>query len=237
LRIRLTNTNLNGLLFDFGGTLDSDGGHWLDRFWGIYEHSGLNTISKDLIKEAFYWADAQLEADDTINTAGFRQMMNRHVQLQFEKLCLEDKTKCAEVSAAFYRPSERILHRNRNILETLSMAGFKMGVVSNFYGNVEALCREAGFMPFFKCVLDSIIVGKKKPDPAFFQLALEHLGLPVAHVGFVGDSFERDMIPAKKLGMTTFWMAGDRARQPPQAGIVDHTIYSLEDLPALVLQP
>lgn len=212
--------------------MDSDGGHWLDRFWAIYPQIGLPEVTKERIKEAFYWADEQLEADPEIRTAGFRDMMERHARWQFQKLGLVDAVKEAAAAAAFWRPSERILHRNRRILEQLSLAGYKMGIVSNFYGNVEALCKEALFMPYLKVVLDSAVVGLKKPDPAVFQLALEKLELPASRVGFVGDSFERDMVPAKALGMKTFWVIGDTGKTPPKPGIADVIVRSVEDLPA-----
>jgi putative hydrolase of the HAD superfamily len=222
---------LSGLLFDFGGTLDSDGGHWLDRFWAIYPQVGLTQLPKDRIKEAFYWADLQAETDMPMRTAGFRVMMERHVAWQFQKLGLIDPEKQAAAAAAFYRPSEKILHRNRGILEKLSLAGYKLGVVSNFYGNVEVLCKEALLAPFLETILDSAVVGLKKPDPAFFQMALEQLKLPAHRVGFVGDSFERDMLPAKALGLRTYWMVGDTDKKAPQPGIVDVMLRSLEDLP------
>jgi putative hydrolase of the HAD superfamily len=229
---------INAFLFDFGGTLDSDGQHWLDRFYRIYEQVGLVSIPKEKIKEAFYWADAQLEADPAIRAAGFRLMMERHVRCQFEKLGLEDAKRQAEAASIFYRFSEKVLHRNRRIMERLHHAGLKLGVVSNFYGNVETLCQEAGLKPFLSVILDSIIVGLKKPDPQIFQLALARLKLPAAQVAFVGDSFERDILPAKALGMTTYWMASEQNRIPPDPSKVDIVLHSLEDLPShLQLKP
>ncbi len=225
---------ISSILFDFGGTLDSDGLHWLDRFYRIYEQAGLTQVPKTKIKEAFYLADEALEADSSINTAGFRRMMERHVRLQFDHLGLMDPVKEAEIAAAFYRPSEKVLHRNRLILERLHQEGLRMGVVSNFYGNVEALCMEAGMKPYLKVILDSIIVGMKKPDPKLFQMAIDQLGVPPSEIVFVGDSFERDILPAKALGMMTFWMAGDKARVPPDPSKVDGILYSLEDLGSLL---
>jgi putative hydrolase of the HAD superfamily len=219
---------------DFGGTLDSDGGHWLDRFWAIYPQIGLTQLPKKNIKEAFYWADLQAETDAPMRSAGLREMTDRHVAWQFQKLGLIDPEKEAMAAAAFYRPSERILHRNRRVLEQLSLAGYKMGIVSNFYGNVDVLCKEALLTPFLNTILDSAVVGLRKPDPAIFQLALSQLKLTAAQVGFVGDSFERDMIPAKALGMRTYWLIGDTRKTPPQPGIVDVTLLSLEDLPDLL---
>ncbi len=84
---------ISSILFDFGGTLDSDGQHWLDRFYRIYDQNGMTQVPKARIKEAFYAADAALEADPSIQKAFFRPMMERHVRLQFEKLGLKDPLK------------------------------------------------------------------------------------------------------------------------------------------------
>jgi putative hydrolase of the HAD superfamily len=225
---------ISAILFDFGGTLDSDGQHWLDRFYRIYDQIGLSQTPRERIKEAFYWADERLELDFSIRTAGFRPMMERHVQLQFQKLGLKDPKREAEAAAAFYRPCEKVLHRNRRILERLHLAKLRLGVLSNFYGNVGTLCEEAGLKPFLRVILDSVIVGLKKPDPKFFQLALEGVKAPASETAFVGDSFERDIIPAKALGMTTFWMTSEQSRVPPDPAKVDHILHSLEDLPGLI---
>ena len=62
---------ISAFLFDFGGTLDADGLHWLDRFYTIYQDIGLPEIPKKLIKEAFYWADDQAELGREQNLAFF----------------------------------------------------------------------------------------------------------------------------------------------------------------------
>ena len=104
-------------------------------------------------------------------------------------------------------------------------------MVSNFYGNIDTLCEEAGLKPVLSVILDSMIVGLKKPDPKIFQLALDQLKLPADRVAFVGDSFERDIVPAKAMGMTTFWMASELNRPASDPSKIDMTLYSLEDLP------
>jgi putative hydrolase of the HAD superfamily len=222
---------VSAVLFDFGGTLDADGLHWLDRFYGIYDRVGLSHIPKPLIKEAFYWADAQADEDVPMKKAGLREMMDRHTRWQFEKLGLTDTELQARVSEGFYKPCERVLRRNRRVLEKLSQAGLKMGVISNFYGNVEVLCQEFSYGPFLQVVLDSIVVGFKKPDPKIFELALEKLGVAASEAAMVGDSFERDIVPAKALGMKTFWLTGAELKQPPIPGQADVILRSLEELP------
>ena len=55
-------TSIDTVLFDFGGTLDAPGVHWLTRFYQLYAQLGLD-VAPERIKEAFYWADEQAELD------------------------------------------------------------------------------------------------------------------------------------------------------------------------------
>jgi putative hydrolase of the HAD superfamily len=227
---------ISSILLDMGGTLDSDGVHWLDRFYDIYSRQGMSHLPKALIKEAFYWADEQADLEPAMKTAGLRDMVERHVRWQFQKLGIENTGLEAQVSEAFWRPCERVMRRNRHILERLHFAGLKLGLISNFYGNIEVLCREFGYTPFLTTVLDSAVCGLKKPDPRVFQLALDGLGTTAAETAFVGDSFERDIVPAKAIGMTTFWLVGDHPRNAPAEGQVDAVLKSLEDLPERIAE-
>src|SRR5579872_4902910 len=153
---------ISAILFDMGGTLDGDGLHWLDRFYTIYEQIGLQDLPKSRIKEAFYWADAQADSDVAIRTSSLREMIQRHVRWQFQKLGLQNHDLETKAAAAFIQPAERVMHRNRRILETLSFDGFKKGIISNFYGNITTLCHEFGYTPFMNVLLDSAVVGLKK---------------------------------------------------------------------------
>jgi len=225
---------ISAILFDWGGTLDSDGLHWLDRFYAIYQRLGMTAIPRAQIKEAFYWADAQAELDPAMKKMGLRGMMERHARWQVEKLGATHVGLAAKLAEDFYRPSERILHRNRHVLEKLSHLGCSLGIISNFYGNIETLCNEFGYTPFLKVILDSAVAGVRKPDPAIFRKALDALGVPASETAFVGDSFERDIVPAKMLGLQTFWLLGDQERTAPEPGRADAVLRSLEDLPAIV---
>jgi len=50
-------------------------------------------------------------------------------------------------------------------------------------------------------MLDSFVVGLRKPDPAIFRLALERLGLDPREAVYVGDSYGHDALPALALGL------------------------------------
>jgi putative hydrolase of the HAD superfamily len=226
---------ISAVLFDLGGTLDGEGLHWLDRFYAIYDASELAHLPKPLIKEAFYWADQQAEQDLTFRTVGMREMMDRHVAWQFQKLGIQNLGLQEALSAAFHEPASRAMTRNAAMLKTLHDQGLRLGIISNFYGNVEALCQEFGYMPYLNVILDSAVVGLRKPDLKIFERATSTLGVAAGQTLFVGDSFERDIIPAKALGMKTAWVV-DSLKQPPQPSKADRIIHHLAEIPPFVAE-
>ncbi len=221
------------LLLDFGGTLDSDGEHWLDRFIRLYKQNGLDIAPED-IKRVFYHADERCCRNSKVNTMHLRQLMEYHVTLQFNALGLKKDNGVHQMVAAFCIETEQYLQRNVRLLRDVNRR-YRLGLISNFYGNVETLCREAGLAEFFDVILDSTRVGIGKPQPEIFLMALRRFDLPPEQVIFVGDSYERDMIPARDIGLKTIWLEGPNPRIPPNAGPVDARILRLTELEALIL--
>lgn len=221
------------ILFDFGGTLDSDGEHWLDRFYELYEKVGIS-VPRERIKQVFYQADARCCDDPQVNGMGLRPLMRHHVRLQFAELDLNDRAKEERMVDEFCTKTEACLERNQRLLARLHGL-YRMAVVSNFYGNVATLCDEAGLSQYLTAVLDSTQLGLAKPDPEIFRAALRKLDAEAEKCVFVGDSYERDMLPARRLGMKTIWIKGPNPRLPAEPEPVDHTISSLAELGALLL--
>lgn len=84
-----------------------------------------------------------------------------------------------------------------------------MVLVSNFYGNMKVVLEEFGFTEFFSDVVESSVVGLRKPDPKIFSLGIEKLGMRPEEISVVGDSFYKDIEPAKKLGCHAVWFKGE----------------------------
>jgi putative hydrolase of the HAD superfamily len=219
---------ISALLFDLGGTLDGEGLHWLDRFYLLYEEAGLSIPRKE-IKEAFYHADALCCADPEVNEIGLRPLMNRHVKIQMERLRIGDAGVAEKLSREFCAGVEAHLERNLQVLKRLRRR-YRLGVITNYYGNAEVILREAGFGSILEMVLDSTRIGVSKPDQALFTTALSRLGLQAEQAVFIGDSYERDMVPAHRLGMKTVWIPGPRPRFTPEPGVVTAAIDRLEEL-------
>ncbi|MFZ2447083.1 MAG: HAD family hydrolase [Syntrophobacteraceae bacterium] len=220
------------ILLDFGGTLDSDGEHWLDRFFELYEQAGLD-CPREEIKRVFYLADETCCKNPEVDGLGLRELMKYHVHLQFTALELRDRPGEEHLVEAFCSKTERVLRRNALLLARLKDR-YRLGVVSNFYGNVEVLCDEAGLSDHLDVILDSTRVGLSKPDPGIFLLALNRMNAGPTETIFVGDSFERDIMPARSLGMKTVWLRGPNPRLPENPGPVDCQISSLPELESLL---
>ncbi len=74
-------------------------------------------------------------------------------------------------------------------------------------------------------------MGACKPHPQFFVTVMEHLEREAAECLMVGDSPEADL-PARRLGMRTFWV--DRKRIPQLPSAASDAQGSLRDLMTLI---
>lgn len=220
------------ILLDFGGTLDSDGEHWLDRFFELYEQAGFD-YPREEIKRVFYLADSICCEDAKVRGFGLRELMKHHVHLQFGALGLHDEQSERHLVEGFCSKTERILRRNALLLGRLGKR-YRLGVVSNFYGNVATLCEEAGLSKHLEVILDSTCIGLSKPDLEIFRLALKLIKAGPTETVFVGDSFERDIFPARNLGMHTIWLKGPNPRMPEDYNQIGLFISRLPELESVL---
>jgi HAD superfamily hydrolase (TIGR01549 family) len=90
---------------------------------------------------------------------------------------------------------------------------YQLGIIANQNaGTVERLKRY-GLLEYFSLVCSSAEEGLIKPDPRFFELALERAKCDPQHAVMIGDRLDNDIIPAKRLGMQTIWIKQGFARE------------------------
>jgi HAD superfamily hydrolase (TIGR01509 family) len=88
------------------------------------------------------------------------------------------------------------------VLASLGGAGLRTAVISNTEdGRLEELIALIELGGHFDFLLDSFVVGRRKPDAAIFQLALSRLGVEPGEAAFVGDSYAHDALAALAVGM------------------------------------
>jgi putative hydrolase of the HAD superfamily len=220
---------IQALLFDYGGTLDGAASHWLDRFVDMYRDAGIE-IPFERIKHAFYQADDAAYAEPRIAAASLRELMDFHVGTQLSALGISDAGLHQRLVDRFVSRSMAALAASRQVLDRLSRR-FRLGVVSNFYGNVDRILTDADIAPLIGVIVDSTRVGLRKPDPRIYSYAVARLETPAAETLHVGDSYERDVVAASQAGLRTAWLVGDRnASAMPAGDLSDLHLRSLDEL-------
>mgnify|MGYP002623808333 CR=1 FL=1 len=194
------------VLFDFGGTLDGPGDYWLDRFAACYHDCNVD-VPRSQLAAAFAHATRRSYADAEMRHRYLESTVACHVAWQDEVLGRNDRAAAAAITAAFVERTRANLAATRPWLERWQ-ARTRLGVVSNFYGNVHLLLDEAGFTPLLTTIVDSTAVDVAKPDPRIFAIALERVGVAPERSLYVGDSFEKDVLGARSAGIRTAWLPG-----------------------------
>jgi putative hydrolase of the HAD superfamily len=209
-------TRAEVVLFDFGGTLDADGVHWSPRFHAAYRDAG-GTLDFAAFEPLFQASDVALARLPGVAALGFRAMIEAQARLLVDLLPDRARVDGAQVAERFHAAALAVLGRNTPILERLARR-YRLGIVSNFTGNLVPCLEELGLARLFAAVSDSGRVGWAKPDSRLFQHALAALRAPADRAWMVGDNFEADIRPAAALGIATCWLTSPG--RPAPAGVV-----------------
>lgn len=266
--------NIKGIIFDYGGTLDTKGDHWSEVLWKAYLQFGLGvgdfdsskperSIHKQVFRDAYVYGERALAVNSIIKSKyRFIDVLREKFVLELSYLAglplLPTGKDDAEKQAAWKREQEKmnsedegsfeahkdlfgmdinldsflnlnettvralaqdmayytdeitndLLQENRKVLDELHKKGYPMVLVSNFYGNINQVLKDAGLKGYFKKVIESAVVGVRKPNPAIFALGVCALDLPASQVLVVGDTYSKDIVPAHQLGCHTLWLKG-----------------------------
>lgn len=198
-----------GYIFDYGGTLDTGGQHWGQVLWHAYERHRV-PVSEAQFREAYVYAERTLGRNPVIRPDfTFRQTLETKLRLQQEYLKVENEKYWQTILDDLYERTKTMTAQSREVLLQLKDHGLPMVLVSNFYGNMHTVLHEFGFDGLFHKVIESAVVGIRKPDPRIFLLGVEALGLKPEEVTVVGDSLDKDIMPAHEAGCQTIWLRGE----------------------------
>ena len=240
--------DIRALIFDFGGTLDGNGTHWLERAYQFI-HERHPEITREAFDEAdratiteFALGDASHEwsyqdgsmlpvgvaASEYAARCSLRETTEAIAVGIYERLGLSQKMK-DEYVEWFCTGAAESLAENRRWLKTLH-GTYQLAVISNNFGNTRGWCDEYGLTPLLEVIIDSTVLGIAKPDARIFEEALSELGVAPAHAIYVGDSYSADMVGGKNAGLWTAWLIGDQVKTCPDPSMVDVQLSHLHEL-------
>ena len=208
---------IKGYIFYFCGTLDTAGCHWGQMLWHAYQRQQI-PVSEEQFREAYVYAERTLGRTPIIQSDySFHKTLEVKIRIEMEYLCTSGAWQADE--AEFTRGHKAVLEdvyskvvevtsHSREVLSQLA-ASYPMVLVSNFYGNISHVLEEFHLAEFFKDIVESAVVGVRKPDHRIFLLGVEALGLKPEECIVVGDSFYKDIEPAKKAGCQAVWFKGE----------------------------
>lgn len=234
-------SKIRGIIFDYGGTIDTNGIHWGEFIWNEYQKAGI-AVTREAYREAYVHGERSLakapiiEPDDT-----FHILLKKKMALQFGYL----KENCpgadiTPVNAGLiadncYRSVKKTINTTRRIVERLARK-FPMVLVTNFYGNMPVVLEEFGLDNIFKSIVESSVVGLRKPDPKLFAMGVDALQMLPEEVVVIGDSYRKDIYPSSTLGCRTVWLKNicweDEAIDPEHRPTA--TTDSLLELPGII---
>lgn len=84
---------------------------------------------------------------------------------------------------------------------------YRLALITNGATDIQLeKIQSANLGDYFDYIVISGRVGKGKPDPEVFNIALKHLTIDAASAVMVGDNLDRDIFGAKRLGIKGIWM-------------------------------
>lgn len=210
----MENTDIKGIIFDYGGTIDSRGVHWSEVIFDGYKVAGAG-VDKEVFRDAYVYAERELaRTRHILPHHNFHDLLHIKMLLELGWLAdnghlLRDRVEplAAEIADYCYNEAKACIEEARPTLEVLAK-DYPMVLVSNFYGNVSAVLEDFDLRKYFKDIIESAVVGVRKPDPAIFSLGVEALGLKPEEVMVVGDSYKKDIVPAESIGCKVAWLKG-----------------------------
>jgi HAD superfamily hydrolase (TIGR01549 family) len=219
------NKKMKSVLFDYGGTLDSDGTTWLERFYPLYKENGV-VSERSRFDRAFYDSDDALPERFMLDGLDLEQTLRLQVRGVLDALAPERADLTQKIAGRFAADSRSQFRRLKPVLERLA-GRYRLGVVSNFYGNLDGILRAEGLRAHFSVVADSGVLGVEKPDPEIFLHAARALGTRPEECVMVGDSIKRDIKGAAAAGMKKVLVCPDPS--VPDAG-QDWTVRTIAEL-------
>ncbi|GAB6120309.1 HAD family hydrolase [Dysgonomonas termitidis] len=208
-------SKIKGIIFDYGGTIDSNGKHWGEVLWDAYVDNEV-PVSKEQFREAYVYAERYLATHPVIEAEdNFFILLGKKIDLQVNYLINKgflsenDKTKgySLAISTQCYTFVRDLIEKEKPLLKILK-SRYPMVLVSNFYGNIQSVLTDFGLSGYFDDIIESAVVGVRKPDPAIFGLGVQNLDLPASSVVVIGDSHSKDIVPASQNGCQTIWLKG-----------------------------
>lgn len=233
-------SKVKGIIFDYGGTIDTGGDHWSHVIWSAWQKAGI-ACSEASFREAYVYAERELARTlHILPHHNFGDLLRIKMQIELQKLCemglfapaqVEEKSR--EIAGYCYEAAKESVAKSAKVISRLAER-YPLVLVSNFYGNIETVLEDFGIRQYFRKIIESAVVGVRKPDPEIFLLGVKALGIEPSEALVIGDSYSKDIEPARKAGCQAIWLKGRGWTDKEDSQQYDSTIRNLDEVLTLL---
>ncbi|GGH04984.1 hypothetical protein GCM10007415_46710 [Parapedobacter pyrenivorans] len=227
-----------GILLNYEGTIDTNGQHWGAILWHKFQKHNIG-LDKAAFNKAYMFSEAALATGDIIKPNHvFLDVLIHKITQQFNYLTYQgyqlDYTVIDSIAKECDQLAQRTLRKARGILEILSSA-FPVVLVSNFYGNLNAVLTDFGIRKYFSDVVETTDSASHL-NTEIYERGVKKLGYAAEECVAVGDSYNRDILPSKEIGCQTVWLNVESWEEwgIDELGISDAEIGDFNQLPRLL---
>lgn len=228
--------DVKGIIFDYGGTIDSRGKHWSEVIGDAYKKAQV-LVERDAFRDAYVYAERELARTlHILPHHNFQDLLLIKMRIELDYLAKNGfipaeivEVKAQEIALLCYEAAKECVDEAKPVLKELEKK-YPLVLVSNFYGNVEAVLKDFGIRDYFRKIIESAVVGVRKPDPRIFSMGCEALALPPEQVLVIGDSLRKDIEPAESIGCKVMWLKGKGWTEAEDAQMHPSIIRNLGDV-------
>jgi HAD superfamily hydrolase (TIGR01509 family) len=204
--------NLKAILFDLDGTLRHDQPLPEQALYDYTVNLGVADGAEKRRRAArwahYYWAQSPELIQDIEAFGGLNDPFWLNYAMR-SLLIFDCSEACARQLAPqvkhfmreVYHPEDVVAEGAFAVLGALKTAGYRLAVLSNRQKPCHDHLASLGLLPFFDLALVAVEVDAWKPDPLFFQRALERLGTPPERALYIGDNYYADVLGAQNAGI------------------------------------
>jgi putative hydrolase of the HAD superfamily len=226
------------IFFDFGDTLVETAPPYLERLRMSFEAEGVRVTYEDM-ERAYLEADWRT-AKALLNRKPFPEDAWRELfmAVMLETLHIDKKPRALLQRVADRMttivPERKLVEGAGEFVELCKQRGIKMAILSNNDGRTREKAAEVGIADYFEHFLDSTIEGTPKPNPEFFERAIERMGVSPEECVHVGDLLGCDVMGAQAANIPAAWL--QQRKYSPRAPVEPEITVSEFDQLARLLE-
>ena len=207
------------IFFDFGGTLmdaESDIIAHLHIMKDIIQKYRLSAIPKDMVNKynSFLFTRDMTLLDCDPNETLF-STLRESTEKAFRGVLAEYNIQASEEDIQWFKKSFlknhkkyiRLFPETFEIIQKIKEINIHLGVISDIDKDYQEFqFKVFGIDKMFDSITTSEEVQLYKPEPKIFQVALNKAECKGEESIIIGDSYKKDIIGGKNMGMTTIWI-------------------------------